>query len=77
LTAASNNPIPGESDRALWAYAIAFARAKEREDNAPDPEYISIYATEARNLLIALSPRSVQEPEYVVGMWEHDGGSAE
>lgn len=72
LTLASTNPIPGESDLALKHWVIAFARAKEREDRAPDPEHLSIYATEARNLLIALTPRSVQEPEYVVGMWESE-----
>lgn len=65
-----DNPIPGESDKAIEEYIIAFARAKEREDRAPDPEHLSIYATEKRNLLIALTPRSVQEPETVVGMWE-------
>lgn len=77
LTGASNNPIPGESDRAIIAYMIAFARGREREDRSPDPEWISIYATEARNLLTALTPRSIQEPEYVVGMWEHDQGLVE
>jgi hypothetical protein len=71
--AADPNPIPGESDKAITAYIVAFGRAKEREDNAPDPEWLSIYATEARNLLIALTPRSVQEPEMVVGMWEGQG----
>lgn len=70
LTAGSNNPIPGESDKALKHYIIAFARAKERPARDPDPEHISIYATEARNLLTALTPRSEQEPETVVGMWE-------
>jgi hypothetical protein len=76
LTDASTNPIPGESDVAIEHYIIAMARAKEREDRSPDPEHISIYATEARNLLTALTPRSVQEPEYVVGMWEHDDAGA-
>jgi hypothetical protein len=77
LTAASNNPIPGEADKAIEAYTVAFARAKEREDRSPDPEWLSIYATEARNLLTALTPRSIQEPEYVVGMWEHEQGLVE
>lgn len=77
LTLADNNPIPGESDRAIEAYIAAFARAKEREDRSPDTEALSIYATEARSLLIALTPRSEQEPEYVVGMFEHEYGGAE
>lgn len=67
---ADNNPIPGESDKAIQEYIIAFARAKEREDRSPDPEHLSIYATEKRNLLVALTPRSVQEPEVVNGFWE-------
>lgn len=59
------NPIPGESDKAVVEYIIAFARAKERDDRAPDPEHVSIYATEKRNLLTVLTPRSDQEPETV------------
>jgi hypothetical protein len=78
MTLASTNPIPGESDKGLKHYVIAFARAKERADRAPDPEHISIYATEARNLLTALTPRSEQEPETVVGLFEGPGsGSGE
>lgn len=77
LTSGSTNPIPGESDKAVEAYTVAFARAKEREDRSPDPEWLSIYATEARKILTALTPRSIQEPEYVVGMWEHDQGLVE
>jgi hypothetical protein len=76
LTAASNNPIPGESDKALKHFIIAFARAKERADRAPDPEHISIYATEARNLLTALTPRSEQETETAIGLFEGPGSGA-
>jgi hypothetical protein len=60
-----NNPIPGESDLALEAWTIGWGRAKEREDRSPDPEYISIYATEKRNLLTVLTPRSVQDVDVV------------
>jgi len=76
LTSASNNPIPGESDKAIVHYTIAFARGKERPDRSPDPEHLSIYATEARKILSALTPRSEQDDEYVQGMWEGglDGG---
>lgn len=70
LTSGSDNPIPGESDMALKAFTVAYARAKERPARDPDPEYISIYATEKASVLMALTPRSVQEPEYVSGMWE-------
>lgn len=77
LTAASNNPIPGESDRAVMAYAIAWARAKEKGDRAPDAEYISIYATEKRNLLTALTPRSVQEVQTVDALFEMQDPSSD
>ena len=60
-----DNPVPGEADLALKAWIIAWARAKERQDRSPDPEFISIYATEKRNLLTVLTPRSTQEPEVV------------
>lgn len=68
------NPIPGESDKAIEHYIIAFARSKEREDRAPDPEHLSIYATEKRNLLTVLTPRSDQEPEVVDAFWGEQSG---
>lgn len=70
--ASDANPIPGESDKAIEAYVVAFARAKEREDRAPDPEWLSIYATEKRKLIVALTPRSVQEPEVVDAFFQDD-----
>jgi hypothetical protein len=72
MSSGSNNPIPGESDKALQAYVAAFARCKDREDRSPDPEFISIYATEKKSILTALTPRSIQDVETVVGMWEGD-----
>lgn len=70
LTAASDNPIPGESDQALIAWTTAFARAKEREDRSPDPEWLAIYATEKQNILTRLTPRQTQEPDVVRGFFE-------
>ena len=75
-TIGQDNPIPGESDMAIIHYIIAFARAKEREDRAPDPEHLSIYATEKRNMMTVLTPRSDQEPETVQGFWEPDASLA-
>jgi hypothetical protein len=66
------NPIPGESDKALVEYVIAFARVKDREDRGPDPEHVAIYATEKRNLLTALTPRSDQDPENVESFFQDD-----
>jgi len=70
VASSGNNPIPGESDVAIKAYIVAWALARQRPANDPDPEYISVYATEKRNILTALTPRSVQEPETVMGFWE-------
>ncbi len=70
LTAAGTNPIPGESDNALIALAVSFCRAKEREESSPDPEGLAVYATEKQNLLTSLTPRQVQEPQYVEGVFE-------
>lgn len=72
--ASDANPIPGESDKAIEAYIVAFARAREREDRAPDPEWLSIYATEKRNLLTVLTPRSDQEPEVVEAFFQDTAG---
>jgi hypothetical protein len=58
LTADSANPIPGESDNALFAWGLAYARAKERDDRSPDPNWLAVYATEKTNIEVALKPRS-------------------
>ena len=68
--ATDNNPIPGESDNALFAYCMAFARGKERDDGSPDPNWLAVYGTEKQNVLVRLTPRQEQEPEYVMGMFE-------
>lgn len=69
LTTASNNPIPGESDNALKAWMVAYARAKEREDRSPDPNWLAIYATEKQSLLVRMAPRQSQEPFVVEDMF--------
>jgi hypothetical protein len=70
LTAASNNPIPGDSDHAIEAWIIAFARAKERDDRSPDPEWMAIYASEKKNILTSMTPRQTQEPDYAEALFE-------
>jgi len=70
VTTAQSNPIPGESDNAIVAWIVAYARAKERDDRAPDAEWLAIYATEKTNLTSQLTPRSIQEPQVVEGMFE-------
>ena len=74
LTASSANPIPGESDNALICWAVAFARAKERDDRAPDPTWLALYATEKQNLLKSLAPRQNQEAEAVNAIFEYYWG---
>ena len=69
-TTSDNNPIPGESDQAIIAWTVAHARAKEREDRAPDPSWLTIYSTEKQNLLVSLTPRQTQEPQVAEAMFE-------
>lgn len=70
LTESSTNPIPGESDNALVAWIVAWARAKEREDRMPDPAYLAVYSTDKQALLTALTPRQEQEDEAVEGLFD-------
>lgn len=70
LAESSDNPIPGESDNALVAWCVAWARAKEREDRMPDPAYLAVYSTDKQALLTALTPRQEQEEEVVEGLFD-------
>jgi hypothetical protein len=70
IGSSDSNPIPGESDNAVVAWIIAYARAKEREDRAPDPRWIEVYATEKRNLILSLDERQVQDRETVDALFE-------
>lgn len=62
---ADSNPIPGESDNALIAWIVAYAKAKQREDGAPDAGWIAVYATEKQSICTRSTPRQEQEPEFV------------
>ena len=64
------NPVPGESDHALKAWVLAYAKAKETETGMPDAAWLSVYATEKQSILTRIVPRQEQEPEYVAGMFE-------
>ena len=77
LTAASNNPIPGESDLALKAWIIAQGSAKQRDDNSPDPNWLSIFSTEKQSILTASTPRQEQEPRYIRGAFDDDDDNDE
>lgn len=66
------NPIPGESDNAMIAWAVAYAKQKEQDSSnrVPDPGWLAVYNTEKQGLLVALTPRQEQEEEVVEGMFE-------
>jgi len=70
MTNASPVPIPGEADNALIAWTAAFARAKEREDRSPDPNWLAVYATEKQHLLESLGLREYQEPKFGDALFE-------
>ncbi len=70
MTSASNNPIPGESDHAIMAWIIAHARAKERADRSPDPEWLAMFAADKAHLISSLTPRQTQEPEVAEAFFE-------
>jgi hypothetical protein len=70
LTSGDNNPIPGDSDHAIQAWVVAHALAKERDDRKPHPEWLAVYASDKKNLLTALTPRQVQEPEVAEALFE-------
>jgi hypothetical protein len=63
ITADDSNPIPGESDNALIAWATAHAMAKQAEDQKPDAGWLAIYGTEKKNLLTSLTPRQTEDEE--------------
>lgn len=65
LASASNVPIPGDCDNALTAWTVAYARAKERDDRAPDPAWLATYKGEKDRLVKSLGVRNLQEPTVV------------
>ena len=69
-TTSSNNPIPGESDHAVIAWIVAYARAKEKEDKLPDAGWLAVYATEKQSLMMRMTPRQEQEPIVVDGLFD-------
>lgn len=70
LTKDSPIPIPGEADNAIIAWTVAFAMAKEREDGSPDPNWLSVYATDKQHLLGSLGLRQLQEPTYAEALFQ-------
>ncbi len=61
-SSSDSNPIPGQADKAIHAYTMAFALAKEQEDKMPHPGWLQIFKTEKDSVLQRLTPRQTQEP---------------
>jgi hypothetical protein len=70
LVNTDNVPIPGDCDNALVAWTVAYARAKEREDRAPDPAWLATYKGEKDRVVNSLGQRQVQEPTFVDPMFK-------
>jgi hypothetical protein len=68
---ADENPIPGESDNALVAWGVAYALAKESDDNMPHAGWLGIYASEKTNLLTFLTPRQTDEDDVAEAIFEN------
>lgn len=72
LATGSDVPIPGDVDNALVAWTVAYARAKEREDRAPDPSWLASYKAEKDRILNSLGTRQYQEPLFVDALFESE-----
>lgn len=70
IASVSTVPLPGEVDNALVAWTVAYARAKEREDRAPDAGWLSIYASEKANLLQSLGTRNLHKPLFAEALFK-------
>lgn len=70
FVAGDEHPIPGEADQALINWTVAWARAKERDDRSPDPNWLAAFSTEKQNLLQSLGLRQYQEPKTVDAFFE-------
>jgi hypothetical protein len=67
---AGANPIPGESDQALIAWAVAHSLAKRKESQVPDGDWLTIYSTEKAHILTSLTPRQTQDEEVAEALFE-------
>lgn len=74
LESGDNNPVPGESDNAIINWIVAYALGKQREDQQPDSGWLTLYATEKKNVLTRLTPRQTVEPDTAEAMYEEYWG---
>lgn len=70
ITPDDTNPIPGESDAALVAWATAYVLGKQNEDQQPDSGWLTIYGNEKKNILTSLTPRQTEDEEVAEAFFE-------
>jgi len=70
LVVTNDNPVPGESDDAIIAWAVAHAMAKSSEGNQPDASWVQKYTAAKEQLRTAVTPRQTHEPEVVPAFFE-------
>ena len=57
--------LPAYPEQALMSYVVAYARARDRDDHAPDTTWAALYRTEKDNILAALAGRDEVGPRAV------------
>jgi hypothetical protein len=72
VTALGTNPIPGESDNAIVAWMVAYASAKQNDDQTPNAGWLALYGTEKQNMLVSLTPRQTEDDEYAEAMFQDE-----
>jgi hypothetical protein len=70
LVVGDTNPVPGESDDAIIAWATAHALAKSKEDQMPDAGWVQKYTAGKEQLRTGVTPRQTHEPEVVPAFFE-------
>jgi len=69
-TGADDNPIPGESDRALINWTLAHTINKEKDNAQPDQAWMAAYEAEVQKIIVALTPRQDQTEEVAEAFFE-------
>lgn len=70
ITPDDTNPIPGESDAALVAWATAYCLGKQTEEQQPDGTWMTIYGNEKKNILTSLTPRQTEDETVAEAFFE-------
>ena len=72
LTAASNNPIPGESDVAVKAWMKAYALGRQNPEGIlqPDAAWMAVYQEQRDGIAVTITPRQTQEVQTAEALFE-------